>query len=166
MNPAQRSVRKTGQPGETRREFLGEFLITAGLTIATIVIGPTAVWAAPEQVAAEIKKLFGDTPLTEGKIKLDLPTIAENGLVVPLNFEVESPMTDADYVKAIHFFADGNPNPQVATFRFTPMAPKASAQIRIRLAQTQNIIAVAEMSDGKLYTARREVKVTIGGCGG
>ena len=85
---------------------------------------------------------------------------------MPLNFEVESPMSDKDYVKAVHFFADGNPNPALANFFFTPMSPKAAAQIRIRLAQTQNIVAVAEMSDGKLYTAKKEVKVTIGGCGG
>ena len=133
---------------------------------AILAVAPSAVWAKPEDVAAEIKKLFGDKPIAAGRIKLDLPTIAENGLVVPLNFDVESPMTDADYVKSVHFFADGNPNPQIANFYFTPMSPKAAAQIRIRLAQTQNIVAVAEMSDGKLFSASKEVKVTIGGCGG
>ena len=146
----------------TRRKFMAGTAIAA----AAIVVSPSALLAAPEHVAAEIKKLYGDKPLALGKIKLDLPTIAENGLVVPLNFEVESPMTEKDYVKAVYFFAEGNPNPQVADFRFTPLSPKAAAQIRIRLAQTQNIIAVAEMSDGSLYTAKKEVKVTIGGCGG
>ena len=146
----------------TRREFI----LTATIGTAALTVAPALTWAAPDQVAAEIKKLYGDKPIAEGKIKLDLPTIAENGLVVPLNFEVESAMTDKDFVKTIHFFADGNPNPQIASFAFTPMAPKAAAQIRIRLAQTQNIVAVAEMSDGKLYTAKKEVKVTIGGCGG
>ena len=126
----------------------------------------TLAHAAPEAVAAEITKMFGDKKLLDGKIKLDLPTIAENGLVVPLGFEVESPMTDKDYVKAIHFFAEGNPNPLVASFIFTPLSPKAAAAIRIRLATTQNIVAVAEMSNGEIYTARKEVKVTIGGCGG
>jgi sulfur-oxidizing protein SoxY len=75
-------------------------------------------------------------------------------------------MTDADYVKAVHVFADGNPNPGVASFFFTPMVPKAAAQFRIRLAQTQNVVVVAEMADGSLHTAKKEVKVTIGGCGG
>ena len=75
-------------------------------------------------------------------------------------------MTDKDYVKAVHVFADGNPNPGVASFYFTAMMPKAAAQIRMRLAQTQNVVAVAEMADGSLYTAKKEVKVTIGGCGG
>jgi sulfur-oxidizing protein SoxY len=146
----------------TRRDFMA--LAVGGA--ATTMLLPVLAHAAPDQVTAEIKKLFGDRKMLEGKIKLDLPSIAENGLVVPLSFEVESPMTDKDYVKAVHFFAEGNPNPGVASFEFTPMSPKAAAAIRIRLAATQNIVAVAEMSSGDLYTARREVKVTIGGCGG
>jgi sulfur-oxidizing protein SoxY len=117
-------------------------------------------------VADEITKLYGGKSFKEGRIKLDLPSIAENGLVVPLSFEVESPMTKADHVKTVHFFAEGNPNPQVASFTFTPLAPKAAASIRIRLAKTQNIVAVAEMSNGDVYKATKEVKVTIGGCGG
>ncbi len=153
-------IAKTGS--QSRREFLGQ---TVAATTA-LAIGPSIAIAKPEDVAAEIKKLFGDKPIAVGRIKLDLPTIAENGLVVPLNFKVDSPMTDTDYVKSVHFWADGNPNPQVASFSFTPMSPRAEAQIRIRLAQTQNIVAVAEMSDGKLFTAKQEVKVTIGGCGG
>lgn len=142
--------------------------VVAGLATASVVACavPMAAIAAPEQVAEEIKKLSGGKALAEGKIKLDLPSIAENGLVVPLNFDVESPMTDKDYVKTVTFFSEGNPNPVVAVFHFTALVPKASGQIRIRLAQTQNIVAVAEMSDGKLFTAKREVKVTIGGCGG
>ena len=113
-----------------------------------------------------LRPAFAGKPLADGKIKLDLPSIAENGLVVPLNFDIESPMTENDYVKNVYFFAEGNPNPVVAAFHFTALTPKASGQIRIRLAQTQNIVAVAEMADGKLYTAKKEVKVTIGGCGG
>jgi sulfur-oxidizing protein SoxY len=142
----------------SRRSALGIF--------AALTVTPIAASAAPEQVTAEIKKLFGDKKATEGKIKIDLPSIAENGLVVPLNFEVESPMTATDYVKSVHFFAEGNPNPQLANFHFSPLCPKASAAIRIRLAGTQRIVAVAEMSNGDLFTATREVKVTIGGCGG
>lgn len=143
-----------------------QVLALAAVGAAAILLRPLPSIAGPEQVAAEIKKLFGDKKTTEGKIKLDLPTIAENGLVVPLSFEVESPMTNKDYVKAVHIFAEGNPNPQVASFRFTPMSPKAAAAIRIRLAQTQNIVVIAEMSSGEIFTAKKEVKVTIGGCGG
>jgi sulfur-oxidizing protein SoxY len=140
-------------------------MIAAGAFTA-LLLAPRLASATPEQVEAEINKLYAGRTLGEGKIKLDLPTIAENGLLVPLSFEVESPMTDADYVKAVHVFADGNPNPGVASFYFTPMMPKAAAQFRIRLAQTQNVVVVAEMTDGSLHTAKKEVKVTIGGCGG
>jgi sulfur-oxidizing protein SoxY len=138
-----------------------------GLTaLLAAALAPCLVMATEEAVAAELKKLYGDKPMADGKIKLDLPEIAENGLVVPLNVDVESPMTDGDYVKAVHVFADGNPLPQVVTYKFTPQSGKAAASVRMRLAQTQNVIAVAEMSNGTLYTAKAQVKVTIGGCGG
>ncbi len=142
------------------------FLTTLSGAVVAISLLPSTVSAAAADVQAEIKKLYGDKPSKEGKIKVDLPSIAENGLVVPLGFEVESPMTEKDYVKAIHFFAEGNPNPLVASFFFTPLSPKAAASIRIRLAQTQKVVAIAEMSSGELFTAAKEVKVTIGGCGG
>jgi len=146
---------------QSRRTFLST--MTGAIAITLL---PSTLSAAPDDVKAEIKKLYGDKPIKDGKIKIDLPSIAENGLVVPLGFEVESPMTDKDYVKAVHFFAEGNPNPLVAAFYFTALAPKAAASIRIRLAQTQNVVAVAEMSSGEIFTSAKEVKVTIGGCGG
>ena len=117
-------------------------------------------------VAAEIKKLYGDKKFESGKVKLDVPEIAENGLVVPINVDVESPMTDGDYVKAVHVFADGNPLPGVVSYRFTPACGKASASTRMRLSQTQNIVCIAEMSNGALHSVKSNVKVTIGGCGG
>jgi sulfur-oxidizing protein SoxY len=141
-------------------------IMIAGGAFAALALAPRLASATPQQVAAEIEKLYAGKKPSEGKIVLDLPSIAENGLVVPINFEVESPMTEKDHVKAVHVFADGNPNPPVASFYFTPMMPKAAAQFRMRLAQTQNVVVVAEMADGSLYTAKKEVKVTIGGCGG
>jgi len=159
---SQETGMKLARKAHSRRELFG--LAAAGA--AAVVAGPSASLATPEKVAEEIKKLFGDRKPGPGKIKLDLPSIAENGLVVPLNFEVESPMTEADYVKAVHLFAEGNPSVGIAGFHFTPFSPKAAASIRIRLAKTQDIVAVAEMSNGQLYMERREVKVTIGGCGG
>jgi sulfur-oxidizing protein SoxY len=85
---------------------------------------------------------------------------------VPVTVSVESPMTDQDHVKTLHVVADGNPNPGVASFFFNPASGKCEVQFRLRMAQTQKIVAVAEMSDGSLWGAAREVKVTIGGCGG
>ncbi len=148
--------------GQTRRTFLAG----ASLTALALVIAPYTARADVKAVEEELKKLSGGKPMAEGKIKLDVPQIAENGLVVPLNIEVESPMTDKDYVKSVHVFAEGNPLPHVITYHFTPASGKASASNRIRLAKTQTLIAVAEMSDGSLHMAKADVKVTIGGCGG
>ena len=148
--------------GLTRRSTL-----TAGALAAfASLLGSRLAFADEKAVMAEIKKLYGDKPLGEGKIKLDVPEIAENGLVVPVNVEVESPMTEADYVKAVHIYADGNPQPGIVSYSFTPTCGKASAATRMRLAQTQNIVCVAEMSNGALHMAKANVKVTIGGCGG
>ncbi|MFG1240930.1 thiosulfate oxidation carrier protein SoxY [Xanthobacter sp. DSM 14520] len=138
----------------------------AGVAALAAVLAPRMSFATEAQVAEEMKKLFGGKAMGEGKIKLDVPEIAENGLVVPINIDVDSPMTEADFVKSVHVFADGNPLPQVVTYTFTPDSGKASASARMRLAQTQNVIAVAEMSSGALFSARSQVKVTIGGCGG
>lgn len=149
-------------PAPTRRATL-----TAGaaLLLATM-LAPRMALATEGEVAAEIRKLYGDKAIGEGKIKLDVPEIAENGLVVPVTIDVESPMTEADHVKAVHIFADGNPLPFIVSYMFTPDCGKASASARMRLAQTQNIVAIAEMSNGALFSTKAQVKVTIGGCGG
>lgn len=116
--------------------------------------------------AAAIRRVIGDRAPREGRVALRLPNIAENGNSVPLAVTVESPMTAEDHVRALHVFADKNPAPEVASFRFTPAMGRAAADTRIRLGETQDVIAVAEMSDGSVFIARAEVKVTIGGCGG
>lgn len=145
----------------TRRQVLA----WAGAAVV-LGLGGRVAFADPAATKKAINEVVGDKTLKKGRIDLILPEIAENGSMVPLEVEVDSPMTESDYVKAVHVFADGNPNPDVATFRFTPASGRASASTRIRLAETQDIVAVAEMSDGSMYSARKEVKVTIGGCGG
>jgi sulfur-oxidizing protein SoxY len=121
--------------------------------------------ATPEAAKALLQTLAtGDHK--EGRVAIRAPEIAENGNAVPITVAVDSPMTAQDYVKAIHVVADGNPNPGVASFAFTPLAGKAEVQLRVRMASTQKIVALAEMNDGSLWTMAREVKVTIGGCGG
>src|SRR4249920_678349 len=89
-----------------------------------------------------------------------------NGNTVPLSVAVDAPMASDNYVSDILVVADGNPNPGVATFHFSPMSGKAAASTRVRLAATQNIIAVAKTSKGEFFTNQKLVKVTIGGCGG
>jgi sulfur-oxidizing protein SoxY len=146
----------------TRREALR----VGSLAALAAFLAPRTLLADPAGVAAQLKKLYGDKAFLDGKITLDVPEIAENGLLVPVNLEINSPMTDADHVKAVHVFADGNPLPGVVTYRFTPACGKAAVSFRMRLAQTQNIVCVAEMSNGAVHMAKAEVKVTIGGCGG
>lgn len=147
-----------------RRELL---LGTAGGVLALASMGaarPARADAAG--VSKALAALVGDKTPQEGRVTLTMPEIAENGNTVPLEVVVESPMTEADHVKAVHVFAEGNPQPDVVSFHFTPASGKAAASTRMRLASTQNVVAVAEMSDGSLYSTKREVKVTIGGCGG
>ena len=92
--------------------------------------------------------------------------IAENGNTVPFSVSAESPMTEADHVKALHIISTGNPQADIAVFTFSPQSGKAGVSSRMRLAKTQEIIVVAELSDGKFLIGKRTVKVTIGGCGG
>lgn len=147
---------------QSRRSFLQ----AASIGVFALTQGSRMVFASTGDVDALIQKYAGGKTPAEGKITLDLPSIAENGLVVPLNFSVDSPMTEADYVKSVHIFAEGNPNVQVADYTFTPLCPKCAVQLRIRLAKTQFVTAMAVMSNGDVYLAKKEVKVTIGGCGG
>ena len=137
-----------------------------GAVVAAMTLLPGRLRAEFPTVDEAIKSVTGDASPAEGRIELTLPQIAENGNTVPIEISVDSPMSDADYVKSVHVFADGNPNPNVATYHFTPANGAARFAARIRLAKTQNVIAVAEMSNGDLYMAKSEVKVTIGGCGG
>lgn len=112
-----------------------------------------------------LKKIIGQSvPLEEG-VALDLPEIAENGNIVPYKLVVESPMTEADFIERLHLLSTANPQAAVATFHFTPLSGAASVTGRMRLAKTQDVVAVAETSTGKLLIGRRNIRVTIGGCG-
>jgi sulfur-oxidizing protein SoxY len=140
---------------------------------ATALLTPLLAGAASAQTKAPgdgwrqlLKGVLGDATPGEGRIALELPAVAENGNMIPFTVSVDSPMTDSDYVKAVHLISTANPQPAVATFRFTPASGRASVASRMRLAETQEVIAVAELSDGKFVLARQSVQVTIGGCGG
>lgn len=148
-----------------RRDALRTLGVGAIVLMGSPIMSSSAL-ATPATAEEALKKLIGNKPTKSGRVHLKLPPIAENGNTVPLTVSVDSPMTDKDYVKAIHLVADGNPRPDVASFYFSPMSGKPEVGTRMRLAKTQNVIAVAEMSDGTLYRASRNVKVTIGGCGG
>jgi sulfur-oxidizing protein SoxY len=145
----------------------GFFAIGAGALAALACTGSSSPgYAAGNDAEELIKKFTGGSAATEGRIKLDLPEIAENGNTVPMTVSVESPMTEQSYVSDVLIVADGNPRGGVATFHFSPASGVAEANVRIRLAETQNVIAVAKMSDGSFFKVSKPVKVTIGGCGG
>src|SRR5215467_10246884 len=131
---------------------------SALLALAGVLAARNAL-ATPDSAREWLAGLAKGAP-KEGKVTLKAPEIAENGNAVPLTVTVESEMSEKSYVKALYIAADGNPNPPVAVYEFSPMSGKAEVSMRIRLAQTQKLIAVAEMNDGTLYTASREVKVT------
>jgi sulfur-oxidizing protein SoxY len=136
----------------TRRAFL------------SLLALPAAAVATEDPLAAAIREAVGDAPITDGGIALRVPAVAENGGQVPLTVLVESPMTAADHVSAIHVFATRNPTPGVATFRLTPLLARAEVQTRIRLAEDQRIVVLAQSSDGRVRRATAELRVTTGGC--
>ncbi len=146
-----------------RRVVVGALGMTAAAALGTIFARPAS--ATPEAAKQLLQTLAKGEP-REGRVTVKAPEIAENGNAVPVTVSVDSPMTEKDHVKAVHIVADGNPNPGVASFNFSPASGKCEIQLRVRMAQTQKVVVVAEMSDGTLYSAAREVKVTIGGCGG
>jgi sulfur-oxidizing protein SoxY len=113
---------------------------------------------------AALKRVVGEATLHKGKVKLDLPPLVENGNVVPLTVTVDSPMTATDHVKAIHVFNEKNPQPNVIGIHLGPRAGRASVATRIRLADTQTVTAVAELSDGTFWTDNIQVIVTLAAC--
>ncbi len=135
----------------SRRETL-----VLGLGAAVAVMMPLGAHAAVEDAIAAFT---GGADVSEGGVTLTAPEIAENGNTVPIS-------VSAPGAVSIMILAAGNPNPDVGTFNFGPLMPRQEASTRVRLAGTQDLIAVAKMSDGSFVQTSREVKVTIGGCGG
>jgi sulfur-oxidizing protein SoxY len=148
----------------TRRDAL-----KAASAFAVGAAMPTAAQAqvqsfVPGQMDAAIRKVLGEAPIRKGKVTLGLPPLVENGNVVPMSVSVESPMTKDDFVKAIHVFNEKNPQPNVISVQLGARAGKAEISTRIRLATTQKLTAIAEMSDGTCWSDTQEVVVTLAAC--
>jgi sulfur-oxidizing protein SoxY len=111
-----------------------------------------------------IRQLIGEATPEHGKLNLELPSIVENGNTVPLTVSVESPMTEAEHVDSIHIFNEKNPQPYVAAFYLGPRAGKAQVSTRIRLADSQRVVAVARLSDGSFWSDSADVIVTLAAC--
>jgi sulfur-oxidizing protein SoxY len=142
----------------TRRGFL------AGGVALAFVLATKSSRATPATMQAAIKKVVGEAPLRKGKVMIDVPPLVENGNTVPLTVSVESPMTATDYVKAIHVFNEKNPQPNLIGAHLGPRAGKAALSTRIKLADAQKIVAVAELSDGSFWSEDADVIVTIAAC--
>ena len=127
---------------------------------------PPGLMASPELVQGEMDKIIKGAVNREAEIFLDVPEIAENGNQVKVSFEIESPMSEDDFVKEVYIFADGNPAPKVGKFEFTPFSGECFASTKMRLSKTQDVYLLAKFSDGNYALAKSTVKVTIGGCGG
>ena len=140
-----------------RRHFL------AG-TAAVVVLPLAPAAATPDAMAEAIRKVIGMATPIEGRVKLDVPPLVENGSTVPLTVSVESPMTADDHVKAIHVFNEKNPQPNVFSARLGPQNGRAVIGTRIKLGDSQRIVAVAETSDGRFWIAGADVIVTLAAC--
>jgi len=144
----------------SRREMFGA-MAGAGMA-AAIRIAPAR--ATPASMKEAIRSVVGEAPVNKGKVHLDIPVLVDNGNTVPLSVDVESPMTPTDYVKAIHIFNELNPLPHVITAHLGPRSGRAKLSTRFRLADTQTIVAIAEMSDGSFWSASADVVVTLQAC--
>jgi sulfur-oxidizing protein SoxY len=145
----------------SRREILQAAAALAGGGVL-LSIRPAA--ATPEMMKDAVRAVIGEAPVKKGKVKLDLPPLVENGNSVPCTVAVESPMTAADHVKAIHIFNEKNPQPNVISVKLGPRAGRASFSTRIRLADSQTVTAIAELSDGSFWSDDIDVIVTLAAC--
>jgi sulfur-oxidizing protein SoxY len=141
-------------------------VLTATASCALLCLAPMrTARATPETLAAALRETFGDTLIRTGRTHLEIATIAEDGAIVPVTVRVDSPMTEADHVTAIHLFAEGNPLPRVAAFHLGPHNGRAQVATRMRLAESQRVVAVARLSDGSLWSDEQQVEVALAACG-
>jgi len=147
----------------TRRQFLG---LAGGAAmsgaIPIVTLRPAA--ATPETLASAISNVVGAAMVRTGKVKMDVPPLVENGNTVPLTVSVSNPMTSSDYVKSIHVFNEKNPQPNVGNFYLGPRAGRAQVSTRIRLADSQKIVAIARLSDDSFWSVTADVVVTLAAC--
>jgi sulfur-oxidizing protein SoxY len=141
------------------------FLIrTAGFAAGAGILSLSAARATPQAMQDAIRKIVGEAALRPGKVTLDVPPLVENGNTVPLTVSVDSPMTAADHVRAIHIVNEKNPQPHVISVTLGPRAGRASLSARIKLADSQQVMALAEMSDGSFWSGSADVIVTLAAC--
>ena len=147
----------------TRRRFLG-------LAGSAVVIGAVPIVtlrpaeATPAMLATAIRNVVGEAEVRTGKVKLDVPPLVENGNTVPMTVSVASPMAPEDHVRSIHVFNEKNPQPNIGNFHLGPQAGRAQVSTRIRLADSQKVVAIARLSDDSFWSASVDVVVTLAAC--
>src|SRR5438445_13395699 len=147
----------------TRRRFLGRAgSATVLRTVQMVTLRPAE--ATPVMLSAAIRNVVGEAPIRTGKVKLDVPPLVENGNTVPMTVSVTSPMTPEDHVKSIHVFNEKNPQPNIGNFYLGPHAGRAQLSTRIRLADSQKVVAIAQLSDDSFWSATVDVVVTLAAC--
>jgi sulfur-oxidizing protein SoxY len=147
----------------TRRQFLSLAGSAAVIGAVPIVTLRTAE-ATPAMLASAVRNVVGEAEVRTGKVKLDVPPLVENGNTVPMTVSVSNPMTSDDYVRSIHVFNEKNPQPNIGNFYLGPRAGRAQVSTRIRLADSQKIVAIARLSDGSFWSATVDVVVTLAAC--
>ena len=152
-----------GEKDSTRRQFLG---LAGGAAVlgAVPIVTLRPAEATPAMLASAIRTVTGGAAVKTGKIQLDVPPLVENGNTVPLTVSVASPMAPEDFVKSIHVFNEKNPQPNIGNFYFGPNAGRAQVSTRIRLADSQKVVAIARLSDGSFWSASVDVIVTLAAC--
>jgi sulfur-oxidizing protein SoxY len=147
----------------TRRQFLG---LAGGAAVcgAVSIVALRPAEATPETMAAAIRNVVGAALVRTGKVKLDVPPLVENGNTVPLTVSVANPMTPSDYVKSIHIFNEKNPQSNVGNFYLGPRAGRAQVSTRIRLADSQKVVAIARLSDDSFWSVTADIVVTLAAC--
>jgi len=147
----------------TRRQFLGLAGGAAAFgAVPAVTLRPAE--ATPAMLATAIRNVVGGAVVRTGKVKLDVPPLVENGNTVPMTVSVASPMTADDHVKSIHVLNEKNPQPNIGNFQLGPRSGRAQISTRIRLADTQKIVAIAQLSDGSFWSASVDVVVTLAAC--
>jgi len=151
------------QDQSTRRQFFG-LAGGAAMLGAVPVLTLRPAGATPAMLAAAIRNVVGTAVVRTGKVKLDVPPLVENGNTVPMTVSVASPMTPDDHVKSIHIFNEKNPQPNIGNFHLGPSCGRAQVSTRIRLADSQKIVAIARLSNGSFWSASIDVVVTLAAC--
>jgi sulfur-oxidizing protein SoxY len=151
-------VEKTPATGLTRREL---FLATAAGFASATIVSPAK---ASDEAAELIKRLTGRSAKASDRLHLVMPRTFPNGYTVPLNVDIDSPMTENDYVRYVRVVAPRNPLIEIATFHFVPQRSLPRVSTRIRLAEPQDVLAFAELNDGTLLMTKTWVDVATNGC--